>query len=527
MKKFYLKILLLVFLSVICSLQAKVIYEKPIVFGDEGFHAGLSRYMAKTLDFPAVWEFVGNQLTGFSVYHRPPLWNLLLSSFYLIGGEFLAKSSLILIAFLIGLSVFCLISKLFDPTTGLFSAILCLTAPSAVTYAVLFYTDYLFLLFTSMFLFTFLLYQKEKKPIYLYFSFIFSSLCFLTKAPGFAYPVFLFLMWLIELIKKNFSSFKPYLFSFIILFLIISGYLIRNFYYFKAPLCYSHFKKLFPENLCGHKKFKGSYKFAGRTEKVGTEQNVFSLGLINYLDFAYGNIWLIPFLFLSGLFLLSNKKSFLIPTILFLLIYFYIFLISTARAEDTARYTLGCLPLISLIASLFLSKLVKKDEYEYFIFIAIFSLVLAISFQNFYQKLKTMALVKTFSPSFFEACDWVKKNLPSDSRLLTIWAYRALYNCERKSGGQIADISLSNNLTLVLDLLKKANYTHIFIQKFSIDPNNKHLVEKYDLNFVEFLESHPEKFVKVFENGPSLEQCKKLWRVGLSCDGNIIYEVNF
>ncbi len=91
----------------------------------------------------------------------------------------------------------------------------------------------------------------------------------------------------------------------------------------------------------------------------------------------------------------------------------------------------------------------------------------------------------------------------------------------KRSSGNLADISLSRDLNYTLSVAKQLGITHIFIQKFSIDSQNQHLQENYDLDFVQFLENNPEHFKNIYENGLSLQEC--LQQGG--CDGNIVYEI--
>ena len=146
------------------------------------------------------------------------------------------------------------------------------------------------------------------------------------------------------------------------------------------------------------------------------------------------------------------------------------------------------------------------------------------SFNIAYQKLETMQKVKQFSSTFFEACDWIKLNTDKDSLIMTIWAHRAAYNCDRTISRygdlpDIEDIILSNNETLVKERLEAHGVTHLFVQKFSMN-NDGYYLEKYPVSFVEFLESNPDTFKKVYENGPPVEQC-----YNTLCDGNIVYEI--
>jgi len=86
---------------------------------------------------------------------------------------------------------------------------------------------------------------------------------------------------------------------------------------------------------------------------------------------------------------------------------------------------------------------------------------------------------------------------------------------------------LSRDLNYTLQVTKANEITHIFIQKFSIDPANKHYSEHYDLEFVQFLEAYPEHFVKVYENWASLQERQAYWQRGYQCDRNIIYEIKW
>jgi hypothetical protein len=128
-----------------------------------------------------------------------------------------------------------------------------------------------------------------------------------------------------------------------------------------------------------------------------------------------------------------------------------------------------------------------------------------------------------FSPLFFEACDWVKKDLPEDIRIGAIWGSATTYNCQRNMGGGPPYEIYNSNLTLALSILKTYNTTHLFIQKFSISWNDEDIGDRYRISYVNFLENNPTRFKKIYENGPSLEQCRQMG----GCDGSLIYEVNF
>ncbi|MFH8039227.1 MAG: glycosyltransferase family 39 protein [Candidatus Aenigmatarchaeota archaeon] len=187
-------------------------------------------------------------------------------------------------------------------------------------------------------------------------------------------------------------------------------------------------------------------------------------------------------------------------------------------------------PTIMLLTIFLIGYFISKKSYEDVGLIILIFSVAMIGIQNFNDKLTTMEAVKRFSDLFFEACEWVKNNLPENSKLMTIWASRALYNCERSAVSNIADISVSRDINITLKAINETGITHIFIQKFSI--GNRDLVESQNIEFVRFLERNNNYFKKVFEN-PINDTCFENCLNGIyielygrcPCDGNIIYEV--
>lgn len=542
-EKTLLTIVLFSFLIFTLARNLQVTLISPIAFGDEGFHS-YTAYLFSDLKFPIWTDYVGNNLQ-YGSFSRPPLWNILEGAFLLL----LLKSELViriltpLIAFLTGISTFVLAKKIWNEKVAFFASILTVSFPSFVTYSVLFYTDILFTFYFSIFFFTFLLWKKTNDKKYFILSASFAALAFLTKRPGFFIFPFLLFAFVYELYKNTKRSkilVKNYLIFLFIALILVSGFLIRNIRYYNTPYCgipifQKYIDKFFGGSKCSINLWKGNYTFSGRTEEVGSEMNIYKFGLVNYVNFAYGNTWLFIIGVFSGIYLTYKKNSISPFILMFLVGLFLILVVSYARTEDTARYTLGWAPALASIIGVFLSEVyeyLKLSGKKIGILLAatLVVLILIIAYQNFSSKLSVMYQVKQFSKLFFEACDWVKENpdkVPANSRLYTIWAYRALYNCKRYVGGQVADVVFSRDVNETLKMLKELGYTHMFIQKFSIDPRNPHLVEKYDYDFVKFLESHPEAFEKIYENGPSLDECYYYWLSGYSCDGNIIYKINY
>jgi 4-amino-4-deoxy-L-arabinose transferase-like glycosyltransferase len=523
-------IILLLILSVIFIMELQVTFSTPIVFGDEGYHTRMAQWIGENIEYPIWTPFEDTKMIKYS-FSRPPLFNILEASFLFIFGfhESIIKFLTPFIAFLTGLSVYLLIKKLYNKELGFIASIISITIPSFVTYSVLFETDVPVTFYFSLSFLTFILGVKNENKRYWILSGIFGAFAFLSKPSGLAIYMFIFLAFLYQLItEKDYKKiFKKYFILFLILILIPSTLFLRNFYYYKAPcITIPYFDRLFNNSGCNIDNFKEKYNYTGATEDVGTTQSPLKIGITNYLNFAYGNIWFVVFSLCVGLilfFMKRNQTDILILLVLIIIIPLVSIEIM-GRAEDVARYTLIWIPAISIISAKYFEELynfIKK--YQKYLALLVFIFVIIFSYLNLVEKLNTMKQVKQFSPLFFEACDWIKENTPKNAVISTFWSSRVVYSCQRNSPGCPADLRLSNDVNYTLSVAKQFGITHIFIQKFSIDTQNKHLQENFDLDFVNLLGSNPKYFKKVYENGPSLQQC--LQQGG--CDGNILYEINY
>jgi len=577
------EILILSLTLVLFFLMSFVLISKsPIAFGDEGFHTRIAQYMGEEKDYPVWTPIYGSPLKK-GGFFGPPIFHLLEGSFGLLGySEIILKFLIPLIGIiLIGFSTFALGKKLFDTWTALIAAIITVSVPSLVTYSVLLYRDVLFTLYSSIFVLTAILAIKTNDKKYWLVSGVFCAFTFLTKTPGYTAPFFVGILFLYQLIKqKNFAkTFKQFLPIIIIFFLITGTFFLRNLAYYKTPAC--NFPMLYSDNCVINEGYEDEIQYEGRTHETGTESSAFRIGLTSFFDFAYGNIWFIPLTFTCGLFLLFLRKTqvdiLLVLAILSFLPVMYIAF--PGRAEDTSRYLLALVPLICLVSANFIreayERLIKNKNMiwagiavffiadllvlkNYFPSVSVFSISLSLifaillfglvpyfaftkktkqalvisialfvilfSFTNIYTKLNVMKQVKQFSPYFFEACEWIKANTAEDARLGgVVWAGATGYNCQREVGGGGADVTWSRNMSLVMSILHQQGSTHIFIQKFSITWADEKLTEKYSISWIDWMESNPKRFVKVYENGPTIEQCKQ---VG-GCDGAILYELNY
>ena len=204
------------------------------------------------------------------------------------------------------------------------------------------------------------------------------------------------------------------------------------------------------------------------------------------------------------------------------------------RSEDTVRYFLSAVPIVAIMGAKYMEhmmNILKKYRKE-FQFLFIFAIVVvSLIFVN--NKLLGYNVqsggrvgglvdVKQFSPSFFVACDWVEQNLPENSFLLSLHTYPTMYNCQRRAAWEVpykADIVLSNDVNLTINGLKENQFTHIFVQKFSL--SSQALGQAYPISFIKLLDNNPAKFEKLYEIGPDLNTCLSAG----GCDGASVYKI--
>lgn len=399
-------IVLLLFLSLVLFLELKVTLNTQIVFGDEGFHTRMAQWIAGEKEYPVWVPFEGNNLQR-AGFDRPPLWNLLEASFLFVFGfhEFIIKFLTPFIAVLSGIALFILIKKLYNEKVALIASIIFVAIPSFVTYSVLFYTDVLYTFYFLLFVLTFILALKTGEKKYWIVSSIFGALSFLSKTTGYAVYAFVVFAFIYQLIKekKLVTLLKKYSIWIIISIIILSTFFIRSYFYYKTPACNLPLQ-LFKANECAINNVQSKYKFSGITEQIGTEVSPTQMGIINYLNFAYGNIWFVVFGFICGLLLLFIRRNDVdiliilsLATIIFILAQFI------QRAEDSARYMLGWAPIIALIAGSFFDGIydfIKK--YQKYMALIVFIIVIIFAYLNLRDKLDTMFQVKQFSPLFLK-----------------------------------------------------------------------------------------------------------------------------
>ena len=193
------------------------------------------------------------------------------------------------------------------------------------------------------------------------------------------------------------------------------------------------------------------------------------------------------------------------------------------RVEDAARYMILSTVIVALIAATWIETIFKimDKKWKYLPPLIMVGLMVFCWF-SFKPKLDMTSQIQTFSPAFFQACDWIKTNTPKDATFLSLWAAPTAYNCERNArwtSNDLSDILLSQNVSTILDGLKRQNITYIFIQKFAM--SSTPYITMIPINFIGVLETNPNTFIKVYENGPLMQECVNAG----GCDGTIVYEV--
>ncbi|MBU4124253.1 MAG: hypothetical protein KKI14_02205, partial [Nanoarchaeota archaeon] len=252
-----------------------------------------------------------------------------------------------------------------------------------------------------------------------------------------------------------------------------------------------------------------------RTSGSGTESSLIKLGALAYTQFAYG--WIMIFLALFGIvYAIKDKKKPEMLMIMLMIAVIPIFVFYSTRVEDAARYTLPVIIGMAALGGIFLSKAYDQIRTKSFMIAIIVILLILPGVWYFGQdKLNTMQNVKAFSTGFFDGCNWVEANTPSDSLLLSIYAQQTAYNCNRRVSTAIpdfAEITMNNNETSYQHL-KLHGYDYVFVQVSLISQTP--YLESIPIAFYQYMESSSH-FVKVYDNTATFGN-----------DGVLIYEVKY
>ncbi|MBI2084147.1 MAG: glycosyltransferase family 39 protein [Candidatus Aenigmarchaeota archaeon] len=515
---------LLILIVFVFVLETTSMIKSNVIFGDEGFHAGLAKWISENKEYPK-WNPLGYTNVFKTGYSRPPLFNILEAGFLFVLGnhEIVLKILSPIIAALIGISFYILIKNLYNKEIGFIATLIFIGFPSFVTYSLLVFDEILFVFYMVLFMLTLSMGVKTGNNKYWLLSGIFGGLGMLTKNAGIMVPLFLSLAFLYLVIKeKDLKLYvKKFLFLLIIIALVFGPFVLRNLELYNTIACYEIPFAPIDQSGCDLKTFEEVRAFDVRNLSGSTESDILKVGLVSFVDFAYGNYWFVLVGLFGGfaLFLTQQNK---VNSLFLIMLFLVIFIIygSYSRAEDVARQILFWSGILALISAVYWGEIYKLlEKYNKYLGIVILVAIVFLSYQNITEKVKTMENAKRFSPEFFQACDWVKSNLSKDIILMTFWGYRASYSCERIISPGWADIRLNDDPADIVRVAEMHGITHFFIQKFSITQEPSR--ESYSVAFVKLLEDNPDKFEKLYENGPPFDQCLQQ---GL-CNGNIIYKV--
>lgn len=484
-------------------LYLSVSLTRPIIFGDEGFHAAVSKLMREDATYNKWYPLFYDTEDAKGGFVRPPLLYMVFSGFALAGwNEFIIKMVIPLFSVLTALLLFLWVRDFVSAEAGLFASFLFLMIPSQVTYAVLFYSDAFFLLMVMSSLLFFHKFIKTEKPIFFTLTAVFTALSLLTKTSG---PVMLIALLLYPLMvterKKYFVSGLKIL---LVVFVLMTPWFIRNFALYGSPTCdnFPIIPNFISSAGCnfGAPEQSGQ-SFEGRVAEVGSEAELIKFGLLNFFAFSYGNPLLI-LLLVGGIALcIINRNNYLSVPLVFLLSSLLLFKFATGRVEDAARYVLPIAIPVSVVAAIYAFRLTsfEKKHFRYagIIIVLVFAVLVA---QPGLAKISVMSSVKQFSPAFVEANQWLKQNTPEDSVVLSLWTAATVYHSERRamwSVAELGDILLTNTDDKVLPPLKKHGVDYILVAKFSI--SEQAYQQTYPIQFVNYLQSS-NHFKNVFEN---------------------------
>jgi 4-amino-4-deoxy-L-arabinose transferase-like glycosyltransferase len=491
--------------------------NSPIVFGDEGYYASTSRWIAENHIIPEFRPLAENAAIKDRADIIPMFF--MTETFFFYFGEIGPKLMFPLLALIAALTTYTLVKSLSNKKTAFFAALTLIFTPAFITYGVMGYVDILlFILITSTMIFTLKAFKTEKKTDMILAG-IFSAFCVLTKISGPTIFFFIILYTLslfrgkADLSNWNKNYIKTFLIICLIAFLFIAPLLIRNISLF-GDVCYRNFA-INKEN-CGYVYLQNvenidSLEYASRNTGTSTEAGLINFGILNYFNFAHGLIITILLIIGLGLSISELKnKNILKISIISLLASIPIIIFSLERAEDTARYMLpmniGIVMIIGFLLNAIYENSKKINKY-----LAITIIVIILfymwgpisdpSWGSGQQKIDTMKSVKQFSPGFIDACNWVKENTPQNAVLLSTYEYHTRYQCNRNSiiGESKGEVFLSFNDTSY-DYMKLNGITHIFVIKSLISEGK--FSENYPIEFINYIENS-NKFKQIFDNEQS------------------------
>lgn len=414
-------------------------YQKnKIPYGevDAGSHFTLGDYMAGTDKSITTLPYFIDKRYGFDNEFKPhtlwyaPPYHVNFAIMQIIGKERILPIFLFntILCSIIVLVTYFVIRKLFGFWPALLSSFLLIFSmrdimvylwgqwPQQIAY---FYTPlilYAFYKYTKSYL------EKKEKSIYIYIMAILLSINFFFHPASFFHTIIaLFIFTILLFIKERKIIFNIKKMSIaIVLFLVI----IAVFPYQTANV----FAK-----TTGGKSSNNPYvgDFSRLFHWFGMEDIYTGQPKIYFSYSAMHKIWTLPLLLLGILFLLIRRKkkdllllSYLIGTYLMIHLIFF----GTGRPERSLAASAHIFyPLIALgllaIPSFLIIKLPSnlRKNIKYILIILFFVLVLAYNFKPAYNQLKdAYSGIIRITPVQYETAEWLKKNIPEDANVSTV-----------------------------------------------------------------------------------------------------------
>lgn len=493
--KVSLNIVAIILIAAISMQYFWVSLNTPIVFGDEGFYASTSRWIADNGILPKYLPLFQSDIS-----HRPftnkSFFIMFETFFWMLGGGLGLKILFPIFSVLTAFMIYVFMKKMGNEKAGIVALFIFLFTPSLITYGVMGYVDTLLALLSIMAVyFGYLAFEKSNR-LHAVLSGIFIGLALLTKVSG---PYLLVLFFAYFLIFRKFSQWKIFALIVVSCLLIVSPWYARNILLFndvcfkfisEGAGCYRVHDIVIPRTE--------GLDYIARTAETGTEVGLLRFGMLNYARFAYG--WTMIMLFLFGVTFLAVKKvklSYFLA--LWLISSFLLIFFSTWRAEDTARYLLPMILPMSLTIGLFVSDVYDWLKRYNFVLAVLLILVIFLSAWPFGQeKINVMYQVKQFVPGFFDGCKWMQQNTPEDSLVLAKYSSRLTYQCYRNVGAypDSPDLFLSYNDNSY-EHMKMHGFDYVFIIEALISQNE--YAESYPYKFVGYIENS-DKFKLVYDN---------------------------
>ena len=457
-------------------------FGSNIIFGDEGYHAHLAGWIAENDEIPVYTPLYGTEVYQ-DYWGRPPFPHLMFAGIFNIFGfsEFWINLMLPVMLVMIGLVAY-LFAREYSEYAGLAAFFIVVMTPSLITYAVTFYSEMPFVLFFS--LAVYILYkalqgESSLAPL----AGVFGGAAVLCKATGIAiFPVFLLAFVWFYMKNKDKNIIKTFVIAFTVLILMSAPYFARNM---------AFTGNLLSTSMLSGESVEPVESFDGRTDESGTELDILSYGILNYMAFSYGLP--VGMLLLLGVIYASLKRDrfsiFMLLWVLIMLGGIFVKGGMVGRVEDTSRYLLPIVIPLAVMSSVFISDALNGLNKKK-LFVAGVAALLVFAWFAYgiaSEKADTMASVKQFSSSFYKGSEWIENNTPEDSVILSLWTHQTVYTAQRKSFWELPELAdiLVNPGNRTLEVLERNGIDYIYVQKWSMSPEN--LRQKYPEPFVNFV----------------------------------------